>query len=132
MDALPGQTLEGAVDEIAPAATPTTGAFEVTVRIDGATAARLASGIVARVAVTPRAAEAVTTVPLSALVDADGARGRVFAVAADRKHVSPRAVDFAFLAGERVAITGGLDGVTQVVSEGAAYLDEHSVIAVTP
>jgi RND family efflux transporter MFP subunit len=132
MDALPGQTLEGAVDEIAPAATATTGAFEVTVRIDGAAAARLASGIVARVAVTPRAAGAVTTVPLSALVDADGARGRVFAVAADRKHVSPREVDIAFLGGERVAIAGGLDGVAQVVSEGAAYLDEHSVIAVTP
>jgi multidrug efflux system membrane fusion protein len=132
LDALPGQILKGAVDEIAPAATPTTGAFEVTVRIDGAAATSLASGVVARVVVTPRAAEPVTTVPLSALVDADGARGRVFAVGADRKRVTPRAVDIAFLAGERVAIAGGLDGVAQVVSEGAAYLDEHSVIAVTP
>ncbi len=132
LDALPGRTLNGAVDEIAPAATPTTGAFEVTVRIDGAAAVSLASGIVARVAVTPRATEQVTTVPLSALVDADGARGRVFALAADRKHVAPRAVDIAFLAGDRVAVSGGLDGATQVVSDGAAYLDEHSVVAVVP
>jgi membrane fusion protein, multidrug efflux system len=145
LDALPDRTLTGVVDEIAPAATPTTGSFEVSVRITGdggagreraaagpAIAAALASGIVARVDITPRAAEPVTTVPLAALVDADGARGRVFALSADRKHVAPRAVDIAFLAGDRVALTGGTDGVAEVVSDGAAYLDEHSLVAVQP
>jgi multidrug efflux system membrane fusion protein len=133
LDALPGRTLTGAVDEIAPAATPTTGSFEVTVRITGtSSAAALASGIVARVDITPRAAEPVVTVPLAALVDADGARGRVFALSADRKHVSPRAVDIAFLTGDRVALAAGLDDIAQVVSDGAAYLDEHSLVAVQP
>jgi multidrug efflux pump subunit AcrA (membrane-fusion protein) len=136
LDALPGRTLAGVVDEIAPAATPTTGAFEVTVRVTlagaDAAAAALASGLVARVEIAPRATEPVTTVPLSALIDADGARGRVFALAADRRHVAPRTVQIGFLAGDRVAITGGLDGVSTVVSDGAAYLDEHSVVAVKP
>lgn len=140
LDALPGRTLTGTVDEIAPAATPTTGLFEVTVRVTGAAdaaapafdGAGLASGMIAEVDIAPRAAEPVLTVPISALVDADGVRGRVFALAPDRRRAIARAVDIAFLAGDRVAVSGGLDGVTEVVSDGAPYLDERSVLAVKP
>jgi RND family efflux transporter MFP subunit len=129
LDALPGARLRGTVSEIAPAATPTTGLFEVEVRIDG-DAPALAAGMIARAAIVPRATESVTTVPLAALVEADGARGRVFALAADRRHVVPHVVDIAFLVGERVALRGGLDGVAEVVSDGAAYLDDKSVVKV--
>jgi multidrug efflux system membrane fusion protein len=140
LDALPGHSLEGVVDEIAPAATPRTGSFEVTVRIIGpaadgtapAAVPALASGIVAEVEVRPRATAPVLTVPLAALVEADGTRGRVFALAADRRHVSPREVEIAFLHGDRVALVSGLDGVDEVVSDGAPYLDERSVVAVKP
>jgi multidrug efflux pump subunit AcrA (membrane-fusion protein) len=131
VDVLPGQSLSGMVDEIAPAATPTTGSFEVTVRILASTPP-LASGIVADVEVQPRSTAPFVTVPLAALVGADGARGKVFALAADRKHVSPRDVEIAFLYGDRVALIGGLDGVTEVVSDGAPYLDERSLVAVKP
>jgi membrane fusion protein, multidrug efflux system len=142
LDALPGRTLTGAVDEIAPAATPATGVFEVTVRVADdargtaspapAPVAGLASGIVAEVDLAPRATEPVATVPLAALVDADGARGRVFALAADRRHVVAHRVEIAFLIGDRVALAKGLDGVTEVVEDGAPYLDERSLVAVTP
>lgn len=132
LDALPAARLGGTVSEIAPAATPTTGLFEVEVRIDGSEPA-LAAGMIARAAILPGARETMTTVPLAALVDADGARGRVFALAADRRHVEPRVVDIAFLVGERVALRGGLEGVAEVVSDGAAYLDERSLVkVVTP
>jgi RND family efflux transporter MFP subunit len=129
LDALPAAHLEGTVSEIAPAATSQTGLFEVEVRIDGDQPA-LAAGMIARTSIAPRATETVTTVPLAALVEADGARGRVFALAADRKHVEPRAVDIAFLVGDRVALRGGLDGVAEVVSDGAAYLDDRSTVKV--
>jgi len=129
LDALPGARLRGTVSEIAPAATPTTGLFEVEVRIDAAEPA-LAAGMIARAAIVPRATETMTTVPLAALVDADGARGHVFALAADRRHVAPHPVDIAFLVGERVALRGGLDGIAEVVSDGAAYLDDKSVVKV--
>lgn len=129
LDALPAARLRGTVSEIAPAATPQTGLFEVEVRIDGAEPA-LAAGMIARATIVPRAGEPMTTVPLAALVEADGARGRVFALAADRRHVVPHAVDIAFLVGDRVALRGGLDGVAEVVSDGAAYLDDKSVVKV--
>ncbi|HEU5059273.1 MAG TPA: efflux RND transporter periplasmic adaptor subunit [Kofleriaceae bacterium] len=129
LDALPGARLGGTVSEIAPAATPQTGLFEVEVRLDGAEPA-LAAGMIAHAAIQPRATETMTTVPLAALVDADGVRGRVFALTADRRRVKAHAVDIAFLIGERVALRGGLDGVAEVVSDGAAYLDETSQVKV--
>lgn len=138
LDALPDRMLTGSVVEIAPAASPSTGLFEVKVRIAGpapgrtAAAAPLAAGMVAEVEIQPRATEPVTTVPLAALVDADGARGRVFALAPDRRHALPRDVSIGFLFGDRVALAGGLDGVAEVVSEGAPYLDERSLLAVKP
>ncbi|HUS65858.1 MAG TPA: efflux RND transporter periplasmic adaptor subunit [Kofleriaceae bacterium] len=134
LDALPGRRLSGTVAEIAPAATTGTGLFEIEVRIDdaGVAPAPLAAGMIARVAVSPRAAETMTTVPIAALVDADGTRGLVYALGADRASVEPRPVDIAFLAGEHVALRGGLDGVAEVVTDGSAYLDAQSAVAVTP
>lgn len=129
LDALPAAHLRGTVSQIAPAATPATGLFEVEVSVEGDRPA-LAAGMIARATIQPRASETVTTVPLAALVEADGARGRVFALAADRRHVEPHPVDIAFLVGDRVALRGGLDGVAEVVSEGAAYLDERSTVKV--
>lgn len=146
LDALPGHELAGVVDEIAPAATPATGSFEVTVRLTGlapgatssaapldpARIASLAAGLVAEVAIAPRATTELATVPLAALVEADGSRGRVYAASADRRRAVARPVEIAFLAGDRVAIAGGLEGITQVVSEGASYLDDRSVLVVAP
>jgi RND family efflux transporter MFP subunit len=131
LDALPGQVLKGTVNELAPAATPNTGLFEVELRIDHSDAP-VAAGMIARATISPRATETMTTVPLAALVDADGARGRVFALAPDRTQVQLRTVEVAFLIGDRVALRGGLDGVAEVVTEGAAYLDERSLVRVTP
>ena len=129
LDALPGARLRGTLSEIAPAATPTTGLFEIEVSLDGAQPA-LAAGMIARAVVQPRASETMTTVPLASLVDADGVRGRVFALSADRRRVVPHAVDIAFLVGERVVLRRGLDGVAEVVSDGAAYLDDKSAVKV--
>lgn len=128
LDALPGRTLAGEVVELAPAASPRTGLFEVEVRLPEDAA--LASGLVARVVIAPRATERFVTVPVDALVEADGVRGHVFVVAADGRHVLRRQVEIAFLSGDRVALRGGLEGATSVVAQGAAYLDERSTVKV--
>lgn len=135
LDALPGRRLAGVVAEIAPAASPGTGLFEVEIRIDEDAAgapAPLAAGMIARVVMSPRATEPMTTVPIAALVDADGARGMVYALGADRASVEARPVEIAFLLGDQVALRGELDGVDEVVTDGAAYLDEGSAVTVTP
>ena len=121
-DALPGREFEGRVAEIGAAADPQTGTYRVEVALAGA--AGLGSGLIGMVA--------VTMVPNAAVLEADGARGTVYTLAADGRHAERRAVTIAFLDGERTAIAGGLEGARAVITEGAAYLESGSVVEVMP
>ena len=129
-DALPDARLEGTVTEIAAAADPFTGTYRVEVTLPGA--AGLASGLVGEVEIRPRAATPVSLVPLDAVLEADGSRATVFTLAPDGQHAVRRTVRIAFLAGDRIAVLSGLEGVTSVVTDGAAYLDDGSAVRVQP
>jgi len=129
-DALPGREYAGAVTEIAAAADPMTGTYRVEVALPGA--ASLASGLVGRVEITPRAARPVALVPVEAVLEADGSRASVFALAPDGRHAARRSVVVGFLDGDRVAVVFGLEGVTTVITDGAAYLDDGSAVRVRP
>lgn len=125
-DAFPGETFRGRVTETAAAASAGTGTYEVEVTIDPA-GRRLVSGLVGRVEIVPSRTRRMHLVPVEALLEADGDRGVVFAPGADGK-ARRLPVRIAFLRGERVAIAGGLDGVAEVVTDGAAYLDEGTPV----
>ena len=56
----------------------------------------------------------------------------MFTLSADGTRAERRAVRIAFLAGDRVAVVSGLDGVRNVVTDGAAYLDDGSAVKVRP
>jgi RND family efflux transporter MFP subunit len=129
-DALPDRTFDGAVTEIAGAADPMTGTYRVEVTIP--TASRLASGLIGRVEIRPAAGRPLMLVPIEALLEADGASATVYALAPDGRHAERRTVSIAFLAGDRVAIASGLEGVAAVVTDGAAYLDDGAAVTVRP
>jgi multidrug efflux pump subunit AcrA (membrane-fusion protein) len=77
---------------------------------------------VGTVAIRPRAESEVTLVPVESVLEADGMAGTVYTLAADGAHAERRVVRIAFLAGERMAVRSGLEGVRTVVTEGAARL----------
>jgi len=129
-DALPDRSFDGAVTEIAGAADPLTGTYRVEVTVPAA--AGLASGLIGRVEIRPAGARPLMLVPIESLLEADGATATVYALAPDGRHAERRAVRIAFLAGDRVAIASGLEGVAAVVTDGAAYLDDGSALAVRP
>jgi RND family efflux transporter MFP subunit len=131
-DALPDAVLEGVVSEIAAAADPMTGTYRVEVRLPGAPGGRLASGLVGQVEIAPRAATEVSLVPVEAVLEADGSQATVFTLSPDGTRAERRAVRIGFLAGDRVAIISGLEGVHRVVTDGAAYLDDGAVVTVRP
>ena len=129
-DALPDAALQGVVTEIAAAADPLTGTYRVEVTLPGATA--LASGFVGQVEIRPRAATAMSLVPIDAVLEADGSRATVFTLSADGTRAERRSVRIAFLAGDRVAVIAGLEGVRSVVTDGAAYLDDGVAVRIRP
>jgi len=131
-DALPGKALAGRVTEIAAAAEPGTGAYPVEIALPAAGADRLASGMVAQVEIRPAAGRRTTLVPIEAVLEADGQTGTVYALSADRTRAERRSVVIAFLSGGRVAIAHGLEGVSLVITDGAAYLRDSAKVKVLP
>ena len=128
--ALPERVFAGRVTGIAAAADPLTGTYRVEVALTGV--GGIASGLVGAVELHPAAGRALTMVPNAAVLEADGDHGTVYTLAADGRHVERRAVTIAFLAGERTAIAAGLEGARGVITDGAAYLENGSLVEVLP
>ncbi len=128
LDASPGRVLQGRVTEIARAAGRGTGTYLVEVALPAADSAGLLSGLTAKVEIA-RLVPAAGAVPLAAVVDGDGEQGAVFTVRGGVAHRVP--VRIAFLQGDRIALSTGLDGVERVVTDGATRLAEglHVTVA---
>jgi len=129
VDALAGRSLRGAVRAIAAAADPRTGTYNVEIAIDEP--AGLSSGMIGRVEILARGSEQVQTVPVEALLEADGDRATLFALGPDGR-AKRVPVEVAFVRGEQAGIRGQLAGVTRVVTDGAAYLNDGAAVRVMP
>ncbi len=126
--ALPDRVLRGTVTEIGGAAEPGTGTYIVEVTLPGA--ALLTAGLVGQVEIRPRERRLAAIVPVEAVLEADGSSATVFALSADGRHALRKRVTVAFLDGDRVAIASGLENVTRVLTDGAAYLDDGMAVKV--
>jgi RND family efflux transporter MFP subunit len=128
-NAYPGAPLAGVVSQIAAAASPATGTFDVEISVtpDGRA---LFSGMTARVQIAPSSGEPVALVPLAALALGDGDAGVVFALDAERQRARRLDVRVAFLAGDEAALAAGVDGVAEVVTDGVAYLRDGTPVRV--
>jgi membrane fusion protein, multidrug efflux system len=137
LDALPGQTFIGQVENLAGAANPMTGLLEIEVSFvvaDAALAARLSSGLVVTVEITPTQtdAKAVLMVPISALLEANQLQASVFVIAADVR-ASRRLIGIGSMHGLNIEVLSGLNAGENVVVRGGAYLDDgRAVTIVTP
>jgi membrane fusion protein, multidrug efflux system len=137
-DAVPGREFAARVTQRAAAATPGSGDYAVELTLSES-ASTLPSGLVAHVTLqsaTPSRAAASThiTVPLDALVDADGDSAAVFVLRADRKSVSRRAIKLADIPGAlqtaQVTVVTGLDGSETVVVAGMSRLIDGTAVSV--
>jgi RND family efflux transporter MFP subunit len=126
--AFPGKTYAGQVTQIDGSADPMTGAFGIEIAIQDAVT--LAAGLVGQVEIHPARGVPAQLVPIEAVLEADGTSATIFALSLDRKRAERRRVSVAFIDGSKVAISGGLEGFTTVLTDGAAYLDEGSAVEV--
>ena len=129
LDALPDATLNGKVTEVASAADIASGMFRIEVRLDP-TELPLKSGLVAKLTVVPSSASAGSRVyvPIGAIVEGDGRRARLFVL--DNNHARRRDVEVAFIEGDRVALSSGVEAGEQVITDGAQYLEDGEQVAI--
>ncbi len=129
LDAYPGESFTGVVTQIAGAADERSGMFPVEVRIENPPGA-LASGLVAKITLTPAAAAArtLTHVPIAAIVEGDRDRAFVFVVQGDR--AVRRKVQVVFLTNESAALRDGVATGETVVTDGALYLQDQDLVRV--
>jgi multidrug efflux system membrane fusion protein len=123
VDAHPQAVLSGRVIERGSAADPASGLFPIEIALD-ATSLSMASGLVARITLSPASASEGERVyvPVAAIVEGDGKRASVFVLDGDRAR--RREVEVAFIDGTGVALTSGLQAGESVVTDGALYIED--------
>jgi RND family efflux transporter MFP subunit len=129
LDAWPAESFKAVVSQVAGAADPATGLFQVEARIS-ATGKQLVTGLVGRVRLAPGSNARLPYVPIGAVLEGDGHRAQVFV--ADGDVARRRDVELAFITADSVAIRTGLKAGEQIIATGAPYLEDGGRIAIVP
>jgi len=130
-DAYPNHSFSAAVSEISGTASPMTGTYEVELRVEPAEGTTFLSGMIAKAEISPSKKSPVWLVPIESLVEADGLRGSVYTISPSNA-AKKVGVSVAFIYGNQAALNAGLDGIDEVVTDGAAYLNDGDTIKIVP
>jgi multidrug efflux system membrane fusion protein len=128
-DAYPGVTLSGTVNTVNEGADAVGGLYQAEVRIKPSSY-KLASGLFAKVSITPSGSSTGKSIPVEALVEGSGKKAFVYIIGSDQKTVKKVSVEVAYISGGDAVIARGLDSVTEVVTGGSAFLTENSTIKI--
>lgn len=128
-DAYPDEIFEGTVTQLAQAADPMSGTFQIEISVNPQNT-RFASGLMASVEVTPSNVKSKTVIPIEALVESNGKAGIVYTI--DENKVAKKVnIIISRLAEEgKVIVASGLENVSQVVTSGSPYLVEGKKVVI--
>jgi RND family efflux transporter MFP subunit len=126
-DAMPGRRFEGRITRIAGQADAATGMIEVELALDAGDAP-LRSGLLGKLAVAASADSAVLSIPVSALLQADGAEAQVLVVVDGRARL--RRIALGAIGSGRVDVRDGLAADEQVIVAGAAFVDDGEAVRI--
>jgi RND family efflux transporter MFP subunit len=129
LDPWPDQVFTAEVRQIAGAADPGSGLFEIEAAL-AATQAPLATGLVGRVRLQPSEGAKLAYVPIGAVLEGHDDHARVFV--AEGNIARRRDVQVAFITADSVALRGGVKPGEQVIAVGAPYVEDGGAIAITP
>ena len=128
-DPYPGHIFKGWVTEVADAADPLSGTFEVEVSVDDP-GRRLKSGFIARVDVFPSMEEAYHVIPAEALLEADGQEGLVYVYDEASGAARKTPVHIARVLDEEIVVSEGLRVGDRVVTDGVGFLKGNGQVRV--
>jgi membrane fusion protein, multidrug efflux system len=128
-DAWPAQVFVGRISNIASAADSGTGTFTIEVQLD-AGATRFVQGLVAKVALTPQATGEVKVIPVQALIEANDKEAGVFVLDPKRLVVHRVSIQIGRMNAGQIEVLDGLAADAQVVTDGAAFLENGESVRV--
>ncbi|MFQ5627656.1 MAG: efflux RND transporter periplasmic adaptor subunit [bacterium] len=128
-DVYPDKPFAGIVSEIAEAADPATGTFEVEVTLKPDTR-KIVSGFFAHVDIFPSEQKSYSFIPIEALYEGDGLLGYVFAIDSVKSTAHKHAIRIARILDRELAVASGLENIANVVTDGAAYLADGRLVKV--
>lgn len=127
LDAYPGQTYPATVSNLSVGADAASGMYLAELKL-AAAPPKLASGIFANALIFPVVKSSLTAIPVDALIEGSDRDAFVYVAEGDR--AIRRAVKVAYLNADKAFLQGGLDGVSEVITDGSAYLTEGAKIRV--
>jgi membrane fusion protein, multidrug efflux system len=126
LDAYPGQSFNGVITEKSAVGGNASGTFDVNIRFINQPK-NLAAGLVSNLTIKTGSKENFTVIPIEALIKSNGNKAYVF-TAENGKAKQVEIIISKFL-GERVAVSSGLENVTNVITIGAMYLEDGDKIS---
>jgi multidrug efflux system membrane fusion protein len=130
-DAWPDQAFNGRVSNLSSAADPATGTFSVEVQLE-AGGARFVQGLVAKVALSPQRIASGKVIPLQALLEANDKEAGVFVLDPATRVVHRVNIQIGRMSAGRIEVLDGLATGTEVVTDGAAFLENGETVRVEP
>lgn len=130
LDAYPNVIFDGEVSLINEGAEQINGLYQVEVKIEP-NGKKFASGLFARVEIISTGNQSLYGIPIEAVIEGTGKDAFVFIANKDRKTVRKVPVTIAYITGDSAIISKGLEGISQIISSGSAFLTEFSTIQIT-
>jgi RND family efflux transporter MFP subunit len=126
-DAYPMREFTARISEIEAIANPYTGTFEVELQLDPSDL-RLYSGFVGKVEIRPAYKQKFSFIPIEALIEGNQNKGFVYKVNRSDNKVEKREILIETIVDDHLAVITGLEDIREVVTYGAPYLKENSLI----
>jgi len=126
-DAFPSEVFEAKVSEVASAANPYNGTYEIELTIKS-DSKKLISGMVANAKIFPTSKGVAKLIPIEALVNASGKNGSVFIPTENNTNTKMINIKIDGIIGNEVVVKKGLENISEVITDGVEYLADGEKI----
>jgi RND family efflux transporter MFP subunit len=126
-DAFPNEIFEAKVAEIAKAADPYTGTYEVELRLHS-TDLRFISGLIGKASIIPVRKKEYKALPVKVLHDAEGMSGFIYLLS-DSSY-EKRQIEIVKITDSLIYFNSSIDASDQIIAEGAEYLTPGTILEI--
>lgn len=127
LDAFPEQIFTAIVSNLSQGADQSSGLYQAELKLN-TQGKKMATGLFGNAQITPSVIQKHTSIPIEAIVEGNGDEASVYVVENGKARKLP--LQLAGVDNTRAFVTSGLAGVSQVITDGSAYLVEGSKVKV--